>query len=600
MSLLSFTLLSLALVSPASFLPAPTEPAPTGPAPPEPIQVQDTAADQVRACRGLRFVDVTAAAGLDFRHAAGTTPERHLPETMGAGVAWLDFDGDGRWDLYAVQSDRRPPPVGGGHDRLYRNLGAGRFEDVSERVGLPRALQGAAYGMGVTAADVNGDGHSDLYLSNYGPDRLLLARDTGDAGITFVDATADAGLLAADGWSSTAVLADADGDRDLDLYVVRYVDYRPDHGLFCGDPDAVGPEAGGRRGRRDYCHPELFQGTPDLFYRSADDGTFEPVTAAAGLGSFAYRGLGAIFQDLDGDGHIDLYVANDLDLNLLYQGRGDGSFEEVSLLSGTAVNAAGEAEAGMGVATGDVDGDGRPDLMVTHFDVETNTLYRNLGLLQFEDASATSGFGVPSFNQLGFGIAVDDFDFDGDLDVYVANGHILEDPPRGGVEHAQPDLLLAGDERGPFTACPSPDETAGLAPLVGRGLAIADFDDDGDGDLVLSSNGGPLRLLRNEANPPAERWLGVELHGPAPNTAAIGARVVLRLRRGTQTALRSRWITAGDSYQSCSSTRRRFGWPAGWQPVEIEVTWPTVTGQRAARITRVPVEQTGRYLSLEP
>jgi enediyne biosynthesis protein E4 len=506
-------------------------------------------------CAVIRLRHAAAEAGLDFKHDPGRTPMRHLPESMGAGVAWIDYDGDGDLDLYAVQSGPFPPDgSAGAANRLFRNLGNGRFEDVTARTGAGDR----GYGQGVTVADVEGDGDPDLYLSNFGPDVLLLNRGDG----TFEDATARAGL-GVGGWSSAAAFGDVDGDGDLDLYVTRYVAYDTNHGLFCGDFEA---------GRRDYCDPSLFSGEQDRFYRNRGDGTFEDATVKAGLGGATGRGLGVVITDLDGDRRPDVYVANDLDPNFLFRNRGDGTFEDVSLISGTAVNRAGKAEASMGIAVGDFDGDFIPDLTVTNFDAETNTLYRNLGDLQFEDVSAASGFGPPSYNLLGFGIVALDLDRDRDLDFFIANGHVFESPKWDSVTYAQPPLLLTGDGKGRFVekrcALPPGD------PQVSRSLAAGDHDNDGDPDLAVGNNGNPLQLIRNEVT--AGSWLGVDLLGRAPNTGGVGARVTLATRGGRQV----RWVLAGDSYQSTSDPRALFGFPAGDSPVELEIVWPSGKTQR--------------------
>lgn len=504
-----------------------------------------------------------------FRHDSGKSEARHLPETMGSGLAWLDYDGDGWQDLYVVQSGAFPPDgASRGVDRLFRNTG-GRFEDVTARVRLPDR----GYGQGVTAADADGDGDTDLYLSNYGPDTLLLNRGDG----TFEDASTRAGL-GAGGWSSAAAFADADGDGDLDLYVTRYVKYDPNGGLFCGDFAT---------GRRDYCDISLFEGENDLYYRNKGDGTFEDATAAAGFSSANGRGMGVIFTDLDGDRRPDVYVANDMTPNLLFHNLGGGKFEDVSLFSGAAVDAAGKAQAGMGLAVGDFDGDGDPEILVTNFDAEVNSYYRNVsegGALQFEDASAASGFGPPSYNVVGFGIVASDLDLDGDLDAYVTNGHVFEHPKWDTVVYAQPDLILAGDGRGHFEnrSCALPP----APPQVGRGLAVGDFYNDGRPDLAIQNNNGPLELLANETAPAP--WIGVVLEGRAPNTAGVGARVTLVSASRKQV----RWAMAGDSYQSTSDRRLLFALPAGESPKELEVVWPS---GRTQRLQAPPV---GRYLTL--
>jgi hypothetical protein len=519
-------------------------------------------------CDGLSLRDVAPEAGLDFVHDRGQTPFKHLPETMGAGAAWFDYDGDGWLDLYVVQSGTFPPDgSAGAANRLYRNRGDGRFEDVSAGSGA----QDRGYGQGVTAADVNGDGHIDLYVCNFGTDSLLLNRGDG----TFRDATAEAGL-GLDGWSSAAALGDADGDGDLDLYVTRYLEYDPPEGFFCIDALS---------GLREYCDPSMFRGASDRYYVNQGDGTFRDATDAAGFAEANGKGMGVVFTDFDDDGRPDVYVTNDVTINLMFRNRGDGTFEDLSLLSGAGLNRQGKAEAGMGVSVGDVDGDLDPDVMVSNFDVETDTLLINHGDWIFEDASAESGFGTPSFNLLGFGVVAADLDLDGDLDAYVTNGHIFENPSRSSVIYAQPDLLMLGDGTGRFS-----EQKCGPVfdqRLVGRGLAAGDYDNDGDIDLVIVNSGGPLQLLRNEG---LDRgWIGFILDGGLPNSEAIGA--VATLIDGTRH--QARWVMAGDSYQSTSDKRLLFGLgrpsvessPA----VDLEVAWPW------GEVTRHPGNRLGRY-----
>ena len=508
---------------------------------------------------GFTFTETAALSGVRFVHDSGAAGGLHLPETMGAGVAWVDFDGDGWLDLYLVQSGVFPPEGDGpATDRLFRNLGpdeAGAFRFAAVEAG-PLAR---GYGQGVVAADVDGDGDVDLLVSHYGPTVLLRNRGDGSfAPATPLEAVSPEGRSGDVPWGSSMALADADGDGDLDLYVSRYLDYDPDHGLVCrrDGPDSE-PEV---------CDPSLFPGQHDRYYVNRGGGAFEDATARAGLEGADGKGLGVLFADLDADGLPDLYVANDLTLNLLFRNRGDGTFEDESLLSGAAVNRNGRPEAGMGLAAADVDSDGDPDLLVTNFDVETNTFYRSAssrGHLLFEDVSATTGFGQPSFNLLGFGIVAEDFDRDGALDVYVANGHIFASPRRDNTSHRQRNLLLRGSGAGSFSAarCDWTDED----PLVSRGAAVADVDNDGDGDLVVTANDGPARLWRNDAargDASAADWLGVELRGRSPNTQAIGA--VLTLSGGSRKDSARRTILAGDSYQSSSGRRLRWAVVPSW------------------------------------
>lgn len=528
------------------------------------LAVAASGQEEVAPCGSVGLQEVAAVTGIEFRHERGAAGAKHLPETMGAGLAWLDADGDGWWDLYLVQSGAFPPDgTAAAADRLFRNLEGKGFAEAAQA-----GLRG--YGQGVVAADVEGDGDTDLYLTHFGANALL--RNRGDG--TFDEVAAAAGLEVG-GWSSSAAFADADGDGDLDLYVSRYLHYDPAHGLFCGDP-----ESGDRR----YCDPSLFLGAGDRFFRNRGDGTFADATAEAGVAPADGRGLGVIWSDLDDDGRPDLYVANDLTTNLLLHNLGDGTFEDVSLLSGTAVNREGKPEAGMGIAVGDVDGDLDPDLGVTNFDVETNTLYANLGGMAFEDVAAASGFGPPSFNFLAFGVAFLDLDRDGDLDAYIANGHIFEQPRRDTVSYRQRDQVLLGDGKGGFKEL----RCAALAArqTVARGLAVADYDNDGDPDLGIQANGGAFTLLRNEVS--RGGWLGLDLRGAAPNTGAVGARAVLTTRRGRQV----RWVLAGDSYQSSSDRRLLFGLDEGDEPVALEVRWP------GGRILRLEAPPRDRYLVL--
>lgn len=472
---------------------------------------------------------------------------------MGAGAAWLDYDGDGWLDLYLVQSGAYPPAgTEEAANRLFRNLGDGRFAVVSGS-----GAEEKGYGQGVLAADFDGDGDPDLYLANVGPDAQLDNRGDGTFGpVSSPPSTGPAN------WASSTAAADGDGDGDLDLYIVRYIDYDYQADLFCGDIET---------GVRDYCDPSIFLGQADRYFRNRGNGTFEEATAEAGLDSSRGRGLGVLFVDLDDDGAPDLYVSNDLNLNLLYRNLGDGTFEDLTLLSGAGASSDGQVEAGMGLGVGDFDRDGDPDLAVSNFDVETNTFYLNHGNLMFEDASITSGFGIPSFNRLGFGLAVADYDRDGYLDVYIANGHIYERPKRENVFYRQPDLLLAGDGRGGFSvqSCPWLE----TEPRVSRAVAAADFDNDGDLDLAVTNNNDKASLLRNEA---AETgWLGVALVGRPPNTDAVGAKVELLTTAGRQV----RWVVAGQSYQSTFDRRAEFGL-ADATVEGIEIRWPSGARQR--------------------
>ena len=535
---------------------------------------------------GFDFVDVAAEAGLSFVHQSGASGGLHLPETMGAGAAWIDFDGDGWLDVYLVQSGPFPPEAGEASlDRLFRNLGPDTVGKIRfEPIGAGAVARG--YGQGVVAADVDGDGDHDLLVSHYG--LTVLLRNGGDGSFAAAEplpAAPPEGGTDEFPWGSSMALADADRDGDLDLYVSRYLDYDPDHGLVC--------RREGQGSEPEVCDPSLFLGQHDRYYVNLGGGVFEEATARVGLDGAGGKGLGVVFSDLDADGWPDLYVANDLTLNLLWRNRGDGTFEDQSLLSGAAVNRNGRPEAGMGLAAADFDFDGDPDLMVTNFDVETNTLYRNTSSgtdLLFEDVSAVSGFGQPSFNLLGFGIVAEDFDRDGALDVYVANGHIFESPRRDNTDHRQRNLLLRGSAAGSFSEVRCVWTNGD--PLVSRGSAVADYDNDGDGDLLVTANDGPARLWRNDTEAPAGAgWLGVELRGGRSNTQAVGAVATLSGTSGRQPA--RRWAIRGDSYQSSSGHRLRWAVPADDGPLQLDLRWPS--GLRT-RIVDPPV---GEYLVVE-
>ena len=407
---------------------------------------------------------------------------------------------------------------------------------------------------------------TDIYLANYGEDRLLMNLGNG----RFADRTAGAGL-GADGWASAAALGDVDRDGDLDLYLTRYVEHNPADEPFCANP---------RTGERWYCGPSVFVGIPDVFYRNQGDGTFVDATDAAGLGGADGKGLGVLIVDLDGDQWPDIYVANDMTFNLLFVNQGDGTFEDLSLISGTAVSREGLPEGGMGVAVGDVDGDLDPDMAVANFDVQTNTLYINQGEFYFEDVSAASGFGVPSFNYVCFGLVLSDFNRDGHLDFFVGTGHTTETPTRVNVVYEEPDVLVLGDGKGGFSGpeCPLPIDE----PSVSRGVAFADYDNDGDVDLAIQRSGKPLSVLRNDTT--AGSWLGLQLRSDSANVDGVGARVILRTSHGDQ----ARWVLAGDSYQSSSDRRLLFGFDPKAEILELDILWPS---GRRQRISGPPAER---------
>jgi enediyne biosynthesis protein E4 len=497
----------------------------------------------------VTFTDVAAAAGLRFAHDRGATPEHHLAETMGSGLAWLDYDNDGWMDLYVVQSGPFPPRGSPrAQDRLYRNNGNGTFTDVTVKAGL----KDTAYGMGVVAADYDNDGFTDLYVTNYG--KNILYHNNGDG--TFTDVTNKAGV-GASGWSTSAAFADFDGDGLLDLFVLRYVDDAAEKDLFCGNRI---------NGKRDYCHPKLYPPTHNILFHNNGNGTFSDITASAGLDKALGKGLGVVVADLDDDGRPDIYVANDTTMNFLFRNLGGNRFEDVSLLSGAALPSAGSPLSGMGVNAGDLSGNGRLDLVVANYEAEINSFYRNVGQGVFEDISAESGFAGPSFLFSGFGLNLLDTANAGRLDAFIANGHVLDVPGRGST-YAERPFLMWNDGKGKFheRGCGAPFRRE----LVGRGSAVADFDNDGDLDIAVSNSGGPLELLRNDG--PHGAWIGFVLRGKKSNRQGIGARVTIETEAGKQ----MREVKAGESYLSSSDPRVHFGLGKETAVKRVTIRWPS-------------------------
>ena len=527
----------------------------------------------------VTFTDVAASVGLNFKHERGATPAHQLPETMGSGIAWLDYDNDGWMDLYVVQSGPFAPGrkvSTAAQDRLFRNDGNGSFTDVTEKA----KLRDDGYGMGAVAADYDNDGNVDVFVTNFA--RNILFRNNGDG--TFADVTAKAGV-AGSGWSTSAAFADFDLDGDLDIFVVRYLDYGVEKNYFCGDR---------AKGRRDYCHPTLYPAISNVLFRNNGNGTFTDISDSSGISAAKGKGLGVIVSDVDGDGKPDVYVANDTTMNFLFHNLGGNKFEDVSLLSGAGVNSAGRAFGGMGTNAGDLDGDGLPDLVVANFEAEPNSFYRNVGEGIFEDASAVSGFGPPAFNFSGFGLNLFDAANAGRLDAFIANGHVLEVPKMQGVTYAERPFLMWNDGKGKFVerGCGEPFKK----DMVGRGSAVADYDNDGDVDIAVSNSGQPLQLLRNDPAPSGStasgqhgNWIGFALVGKKSNRQGIGAHLTVETEAGKQT----REVRAGESYLSSSDPRIHFGLGKATVVKRVEVRWPSGVVQEVADA------RVGRYQRVE-
>ncbi|MEQ8764012.1 MAG: CRTAC1 family protein [Planctomycetota bacterium] len=528
------------------------------------------------------FTNEAELSGLRFTHDRGESGQFHIAETLGAGVGVIDFDRDNNLDVYCVQGGAllgepaRPDVT----DKLFRN-DDGRFIDVTEEAGITNAH----YGMGVAVGDYDDDGWPDLFVTSWGPDVLYRNRGNG----TFEDVTAKAGLTD-DGFSTSAAWLDIENDGDLDLYVCHYVVSK----------DVQSAPWCGRKGEnlRFTCHPGAFPAEPDRLFRNNGDGTFEDISEAAGIHSVvAGRGLGVVGSDIDRDGDLDLYVANDTTENFFFENRGDGTFEDVGALVGVAYNMLGQAEAGMGVDAADVDGDGRTDLFVTNLSGETNTLYSQEPGGLFMDRTRNRGLAEASVQYVGFGTRFFDADNDGDLDLVVANGHVMANiaDVQPMYSFRQPDLFFENDGRGFFT---SKSAWAGGVEGndVGRGVVTADLDDDGDLDLLISNNGGALRVLMNRAVIPSRKeaepgpapsgsghWIGFELVTGPGARAAIGARVELVVGERAVTGE----LRAGSSYLSSQDPRVHIGLGAASRIESGRVIWP---GGRSTSIADLAVD----------
>jgi hypothetical protein len=508
------------------------------------------------------FVDVTRQAGIDFRHVNAASGEKFLVETMGPGCAWFDYDGDGFLDLYIVNGRTLPgfttqQPLS---NALYRNNGNGTFTDVTRAAGV----QGSGYGMGVAVGDVDNDGAPDLYLTNFGPNQLYRNNRNG----TFTDVTAKAGVSRS-AWSASAAFLDFDRDGFLDLYVTEYLDFGLTNNVRC----AAG-------GVRTYCHPSEYNGVPDHLFRNNRDGTFTDVSVASGISRKAGKGLGVVAADLNRDGWVDLYVANDSDANFLFVNQKNGSFREVAELSGAAYNALGTAQSGMGVATHDYDGNGFPDILVTNLSNEGYVLYRNDGDGLYTDVTFPTGLGRPSLSLTGWGTEFLDVDNSGTAFLIAANGHVMDNVERvnGSLKYLQPLLLLKLIDRR-FVDVTKDYGPALREPRAGRGLSVGDFDNDGRVDLaVCSCNQAPV-LLQNRVSS-QNHWLTIQLVGTRSNRDGIGARVRVKTSGGVQ----ERERTGGGSYLSSPDPRLHFGLGKASSVDQLEVFWPNGARQRLEHV----------------
>jgi hypothetical protein len=514
------------------------------------------------------FTDVTASAGIHWRHFSGESPDRYLIEAMGGGVAFLDFDQDGRQDLFFVNGGETPKgksavPV---CNALYRNLGNGKFEDVTAKSGTG---QMPFYGMGVAAADFDNDGYPDLFITGY-PSCALLHNDHNG---TFTDITEKAGVKNAGKWAASAAWFDYDRDGRLDLFVANYARFSYDHGPHCD-----------YQGTRTYCAQVAYQGERPRLYHNNGDGTFTDVTEKAGLAKLVGRALGVVAIDANDDGWTDLFVARDASPNLLLINQHDGTFKDVALNAEVALSADGNARAGMGVDAGDVNGDGRPDFIVTDFNDETHALFLNAGNAPYREWTRESGLAALTHTFVGWGVHFIDYDNDGNLDLVLVNGHINQviEKTRVDVSYMERPLLAANNGNGIFRDMRDQAGPVFSSRFLGRGLAIGDYDNDGGVDVVFTRlNDTPVLLHNNVGH--LKSWIGVELQGTKSNRDAIGAKLTLSC--GTKKLVR--WITGGASYLSSHDKRVVFGLdnaPPG--PVNLDIRWPNGNTQTATELKR--------------
>jgi enediyne biosynthesis protein E4 len=533
------------------------------------------------------FTDVTAQAGIHWRHFSGESQERYLIEAMGGGLAFLDFDKDGLEDLFFVTGGESPrsksptPP----RNALYRNLGKGKFEDVTEKSGLAHI---PFYGMGIAAGDFDNDGYPDIFITGYPSCALLHNNRDG----TFTDITEKAGVKNAGKWAASAAWFDYDRDGRLDLFVANYAKFSYENGPRCE-----------YQGLRTYCAQVAYEGERPTLYHNNGDGTFTDVTEHAGLAQLAGRALGVVSIDVDDDGWPDLFVARDASPNLLVINQRDGTFKDVALDAEVALSADGMARAGMGVDAGDVDGDGRPDFIITDFNDEQHALFLNTGEFPYREWTRESGLGALTRNFVGWGVHFIDYDNDGNLDLILVNGHInsVIEKTRTDVFYREPPLLLANNGRGIFLNIGDLAGPVFRNRYLARGLAVGDCDNDGGVDVVFTRlNDTPLLLHNNMGH--LKPWIGIELEGTESNRDAIGAKLTLTC--GTRKLVR--WITGGASYLSSHDHRVVFGLgttskglnDAGGS-VQVEIRWPngntqTVTGLKVNQYQKIVEQAPGR------
>lgn len=519
----------------------------------------------------VRFTDVAQSAGISFLQDATSTPEKYYLETMGTGAGWIDYNGDGLFDLFLVQSSKTPaytPP----HPlscALYRNNGDGTFTDVTGKAGVGGS---GHYGQGCAVGDYDNDGFSDLYVTGYG--RAILYHNNGNG--TFTDVTTKAGVGDEGGWSTSAAWFDYDKDGYLDLVVCNYIEWSPANNIYCGEH---------RPGYRAYCHPDNYRGQHIKLYHNNHDGTFTDVSLKSGVGVPEAKGMGVVCADFNHDGWTDIAIANDTWPNFLFINKKDGAFEDNSFISGIAASADGQYEAGMGIDAEDVDGDGWADVYVTHLDFELNRLYRNNRDGTFDDDTYASGIGNNAIFLSGVAAKFMDYDNDGWIDICQVNSAMLDNIQlyHTEVSYLEPKLMFRNLGRGKFAKV---SETLGpdfMRKTAGRGLAVADFDNDGDIDIAVNNRGEHPQLLRNDGGN-ANNWLTVFLIGTKSNRDGVGAR----LKLVSEDLQQVRQCIGGASYMSASDPRIHFGLGQRKAIDSLEIMWPSGAIET---LTKVPVNK---------
>jgi hypothetical protein len=522
---------------------------------------QKASSESTASSAGEAFVDATQRLGVSFQYHASHTSKKYLLETMGPGVALLDYDNDGRLDIFLVNGAPIGDPTPKGAvpqktdsqywNRLYHQKPDGSFEDVTEKAGL----QGTGYGFGVAVGDYDNDGFEDLYVTAYGGNKLY--RNNGNG--TFTDVTQKAGV-AGSGWSTSAAWVDLDGDGFLDLVVLRYLDWDFDD-VFCGEH---------KEGYRAYCHPDFFKPISPLVYHNNKDGTFTEVAQKVGLGKPG-KGLGIALADYDRDGYIDLFVANDSMVEFLYHNKGDGTFEDVGLASEVAVDMDGRTYAGMGADFADYNNDGWSDIVVTDLANQRYALYENKRDGSFTYATPSAGIGQMTLAHSGWGVRFLDYDNDGWKDLLIAQGHDLDTIELNypNLHYREPMLLARNTGHGFIDVS---QQSGGIfhQPWVARGMAIGDLDNDGRLDAVVTTNDGPVHILHNETVS-TNHWILLKLVGHKSNRDAIGAEVTLVTATGSQYAT----VSTASSYLSASDKRVHFGLGQNSTAQKIEIRWPS-------------------------